>query len=163
MARPALEPAKLDSYHFTWHRRAGLFLAVRYLQRHRVPVVETPLSELPQFSRRMIALALRLSPTFLDRADLDFPIIVAGRGWSQVALDGRHRISKATWTGATHLRTVRVPWHYALELLTPGVFEVEWLYLFLRQELRRAGHRPPSGAAGAPPPPRGPAPPIGPP
>ncbi len=124
---------------YRWHRRPGLFLAIRYLRSHPVPVVETPLSELPQLSKRMIQFALRLFPKFLDRADLEFPIIIAGRGWYQVALDGRHRISKAIWTGTTSLPTVRVPWRFALELLTPGVFEVEWLLLFLRQELRKSG------------------------
>ena len=130
-----------DSSTFLWHRRAGVFLAVRYLRRHRVEVRDTPLAELPQLSKRMIRFALRLFPRFLDRADMDFPIIIAGRGWYQVALDGRHRISKAIWTGRTHLPTVRVPWVFALELLVPGIYEVEWLYLFLRNELRRAGRR----------------------
>lgn len=123
---------------FVWHRRAGVFLAVRYLRRRPVRVVPTPLEELPQLSRRMIRLALRLSPRFLDRADLSFPIIVAGRGWYQIALDGRHRLSKAIWTGADHLLTVRVPFWFALELLVPPVYEVEWLILFLRRELRRS-------------------------
>lgn len=134
-------------YHDTllvpWHRRAGLFLAIRYLRRHSVPIRDTPLEELPRLSRRMIAFALRLFPRFLARADLAFPIIVAGEGTFQVALDGRHRISKAIWQGESHLPTVRVPWWYCLELLTPGVFEVEWLILFLRDELRRTGHAPP--------------------
>ena len=129
-----------DSGDVVWHRRPGLFLAVRYLRRHRIPVRPTPLRELPQLSPGMIRFALRLFPRFLDRADLTFPIIVAGHGWFQVALDGRHRLSKAIWTGQTHLYTVRVPWRYALELLVPGPFVAEWVYLFLRDELRRAGH-----------------------
>jgi hypothetical protein len=130
-----------DSHAYLWHRRAGVFLAVRYLRRHAVEVADTPLTELPQLSRRMIRLALWLFPDFLDRADLEFPIIVAGRGWYQIALDGRHRISKAIWTGRNHLPTVRVPWGYALELLVPGIYEAEWIFLFLRDELRRAGKR----------------------
>jgi hypothetical protein len=133
--------ADLDSSSFVWHRRAGVMLAIRYLRRRRVPVFEEPLSELPQLSKRMIRLALRLFPDFLERADLSFPVIVAGRGWYQIALDGRHRISKAIWTGTPSLHAVRVPWWYSLELLCPGVYEVEWLVLFLRKELRRAGHR----------------------
>jgi hypothetical protein len=129
-----------DSTTVPWHRRAGLFLAVRYLRAHPVPVRSTPLSELPQLSKRMIRFALRLSPGFLDRADLAFPIIIAGRGWYQIALDGRHRISKAIWTGVDHLPTARVPFRFALELLMPGVYEVEWLVLFLRRELRKTSH-----------------------
>jgi hypothetical protein len=80
-------------------------------------------------------------PRFLDRADLTFPVIIAGRGWYQIALDGRHRISKAIWTGTPSLHAVRVPWGFALELLCPGVYEIEWIVLFLRGELRTAGHR----------------------
>ncbi|MDE1882105.1 MAG: hypothetical protein KGI89_16340 [Euryarchaeota archaeon] len=140
----------VDSSEFAFHFRPGVFLAVRHLRRHPVPVVETPLTELPRLSRRAIGWALRLIPSFLDRADLDFPIIIAGRRWYQIALDGRHRISKAIWTGREHLPTVRVPWWQCLELLTPGIFEVEWLLLFLRGELRMVGHR------------RGPRPPPGP-
>jgi hypothetical protein len=90
----------------------------------------------------MIRFAIRLFPRFLDRADVTFPVIIAGRGWYQIALDGRHRISKAIWTGLDRLPTVRIPWGYALELLFPGVYEVEWLFLFLRKELRKAGHHP---------------------
>lgn len=120
-------------------------LAIRYLQRHPVPVFEEPLSDLPRLSRRTIRFALRLFPNFLDRADLTFPVIIAGRGWYQIALDGRHRISKAIWTNAPSLHAVRVPWRFALELLLPGIYEVEWLALFLRKELRRAGHRRPNG------------------
>lgn len=131
----------VHSSHFVWHRRAGVFLAVRYLNRHQVPVVDTPMAELPQLSKRVVGFALRLLPHFLDRADLTFPIIVAGRGKLQIALDGRHRISKAIWTGATQLPTVRVPLWYALEILIPGIFEVEWLALALRGELRKAGRR----------------------
>jgi hypothetical protein len=130
-----------DSNSLSFHRRAGLFLATRYLRTHPVPVVESPLTELPRLSPRTIRLALRLFPNFLDRADVTFPVIIAGRGWYQIALDGRHRISKAIWTGLDHLPTVRVPWGFALELLIPGVYEVEWIFLFLRKELRRAGHR----------------------
>jgi hypothetical protein len=130
-----------DSSSFVWHRRAGLMLAIRYLRTHPIPVFEEPLSDLPRLSRRTIRFALRLFPRFLDRADLTFPVIVAGRGWYQIALDGRHRISKAIWTHTPSLHAVRVPWWFALELLCPGVYEVEWLILFLRGELRRAGHR----------------------
>jgi hypothetical protein len=107
-----------------------------------VEVVYESLDQLPKLSPRMIRFALRLFPRFLDRADLEFPIIVAGQGWYQIALDGRHRISKAIWTGCNRLPTVRVPWWYAVELLFPGVFEVEWLALFARRELRRAGRKP---------------------
>jgi len=128
-----------DSESFEWHRRPGLLLAIRYLRSHHVQVVETPLSELPKLSKRAIRLALRLFPKFLDRADLTFPVIIAGRGWSQIALDGRHRISKAIWTGHPSLPAVHVSGWYALELLFPGVYEVEWLALFLRKELRRSG------------------------
>jgi hypothetical protein len=129
----------VDSGSFVWHRRPGLLLAIRYLRSHSVEVVETSLAELPQLSPRTIRLALRLFPRFLDRADLTFPVIIAGRGWSQIALDGRHRISKAIWTSRSSLPAVRVPWRFALELLFPGVYEVEWLVLFLRRELRRSG------------------------
>ncbi len=87
-------------------------LAIRYLRKHHEAVVETPLSELPRLSRSTIQLALRLFPRFLDRADVTFPIIIAGRGWYQIALDGRHRISKAIWTGIASLPTVRVAWWY---------------------------------------------------
>jgi hypothetical protein len=128
-----------DSSSYVWHRRAGVFLAVRHLRRYRVPVVETPLEKLPRLSKRMVGLALRIFPKFLDRADLDFPIVVAGRGWYQIALDGRHRISKAIWTGRSGLPTVRVPWVFALELLLPGIYEVEWLALLIRREFRRIG------------------------
>jgi hypothetical protein len=138
---PAGPTEALDSGHYRWHRRAGLFLAVRYLHRHPVPIRPTSMAELPHLSRRMIRFALWLSPTFLDRADLAFPIIIAGRGWYQIALDGRHRIARAIWFDHPGLLTVRVPWVYALELLTPGVYEAEWLFLFLRRELRRPGHR----------------------
>ena len=131
-----------DSTTVAWHRRAGLFLAIRYLRTHSIPVVPTPLSELPQLSKRAIRLALRLFPDFLDRADLTFPIIVAGRGWYQIALDGRHRISKAIWTGRGQLSTLRVPFWFAFELLCPGVYEGEWLFLFLRNELRKTGRHP---------------------
>lgn len=121
-----------------WHRRAGVFLAVRYLRRHPVPVGPVPMTELPRFSRGAIALAIRIFPHFLDRADVTFPVIIAGRGWYQVALDGRHRISKAIWTGMSQLPAVRVPWGYALELLIPPIYEVEWLLLYSRNELRKA-------------------------
>lgn len=142
------------SLSYTWHRRPGLLLAIRYVRSHRVEVVQETLAELPRLSPRMIRLALWLFPRFLDRADLTFPIIVAGQGWYQIALDGRHRISKAIWTGVTHLPTVRVPWWYSLELLFPGVYEVEWLVLFLRKELRRSGRhgRAPMHALGTAPP-----------
>ena len=131
----------VDSSDFVWHRRAGLMLAIRFLKTHRVPVFEEPLSDLPRLSKRTIRLALRIFPRFLDRADLNFPVIVAGHGWYQIALDGRHRISKAIWTGVSSLHAVRVPWWFSLELLFPGVYEVEWLVLYLRKELRRPGHR----------------------
>ena len=133
---------------YRFHNRPGLFLATRYLGRRSVAVLLTPLEDLPRLSVRMIRLALRLSPRFLDRADLTFPIIVAGRGWYQIALDGRHRISKAIWTGHRALPSVRVPWVLAIEILVPPVFAAEWLYLLARDELRRAGHRhrrPPAG------------------
>ena len=136
---PVHGPLGQDSRTIRFHRRPGLFLATWWLRRRATPVVETPLEQLPQLSRRMIRLAIRLSPRFLDRADLTFPIIVAGRGWYQIALDGRHRISKAIWTDRRSLPTVRVPWTMALELLIPPIFEVEWLLLFLRRELRRPG------------------------
>ncbi len=132
-----------ESPAFVWHRRAGLILAIRYLRRHPVPVFEEPLSDLPRLSKRMIRLALRWFPRFLDRADLTFPVIIAGRGWYQIALDGRHRISKATWTGVPSLPAVRVPWYYSLELLCPGVYEVELLVLYLLREHRRSGRTPP--------------------
>lgn len=128
-----------DSETFVWHRRAGLLLAIRYLRTNHVEVVETPLDQLPRLSRRAIRLALRIFPRFLDRADLTFPVIIAGRGWYQIALDGRHRISKAIWTNRSSLPAVRVPWWFALELLCPGVFEVEWIVLYLRKEHRRSG------------------------
>lgn len=130
-----------DSWQYTWHRRPGLFMAIRYLRRHPVPVVEAGVDDLPKFSKSMIRFALWVYPKFLDRADLSFPIIVAGNGRFQLTLDGRHRISKATWTNSYPLFTVRVPWYYAIELIFPGVFEVEWLLLFLRSELRKAGKR----------------------
>ncbi len=129
----------VDTRSFSWHRRPGLLLAIRYVKTHAVEVVPETLEQLPRLSPRMIRLALRLFPKFLDRADLTFPIIVAGQGWYQIALDGRHRISKAIWTGVESLPTVRVPWWYCLELLVPPIFEVEWLVLFVRRELRRAG------------------------
>ena len=122
-----------------FHYRPGLFLATRYLRRHEVPVEQTPLEELPHLSRRVIRFALWVYPAFLDRADLSFPIIVAGRGWYQIALDGRHRLSRAIWTGVRSLPTVRVPWRYSVELLLPPVFVAEWVALVLRKELRRPG------------------------
>jgi hypothetical protein len=135
----------MDSGAFSWRRRPGLLLATRFVRSHRVEVVEESLSELPQLSRAMIRLAQRLFPRFLDRADLSLPILVAGRGWYQIALDGRHRISKAIWNGVGSLPTVRVPWWYCLELLVPPVFEVEWLIFFLRREIGRAARHVPSG------------------
>ncbi|HTW56094.1 MAG TPA: hypothetical protein VMG36_06630 [Thermoplasmata archaeon] len=132
-----------DSSAFRFHYRPGLFLATRYLRRHAVPIHESPLELLPQLSRRMIRFALWIYPRFLDRADLAFPIIIAGRGWYQIALDGRHRISKAIWTNHPSLPTVRVPWIFAIELLLPPVFTAEWLFLFARKELRRSGRHPP--------------------
>lgn len=129
----------VDSTTVSWNRRAGVFLAIRYLRSHSVPIVTEPLTQLPQLSKRAIHLALRLFPGFLDRADLSFPIIIAGRGWYQVALDGRHRICKAIWTGRPELPTVRVPFWYVFELVFPGVFETEWLLLYFRNELRKTG------------------------
>jgi len=128
-----------DSTSFDWHARPGEVLVARHLRTHPFPVRSTALTDLPQLSKRVIRFALRLFPRFLDRADLSFPIVVAGKGWYQIALDGRHRISKATWTGRDELLAVRVPLWFALELLIPGVYEVEWLGLFLRQRLRKAG------------------------
>lgn len=126
-----------DSTSFRWHARPGEILAARYLRTHALPVVSTPLADLPRLSKRVIRLALRLFPGFLDRVDLSFPIIVAGQGWYKIAMDGRHRISKATWTGCAELPAVRVPLWFALELLIPGVYEAEWLGLFLRRRLRK--------------------------
>lgn len=85
----------------------------------------------------VIRFALHLFPGFLDHVDLSLPIIVAGKGWYKIALDGRHRISKATWTGRSELPSVRVPVWFALELVTPGVYEVEWLSLFLVRKFRK--------------------------
>ncbi len=127
------------STEYRFHLRPGLFLATRYLRRRPIPVFDTSREHLPHLSRRTIAFALRLYPRFLDRADVNFPIVVAGHGWYQVALDGRHRISKAIWTGVPSLPTVRVPWVFALEILVPPVYLGEWLYLFARRELRRSG------------------------
>lgn len=124
-----------------WHPQPGVMLAARYLRAHPVPVVTTPLTELPRFSKRVIRLALRVFPGFLDRADLSFPIIVAGKGWYQIALDGRHRLSQATWTGCRELPAVRVPLWFALELIVPGVYEVEWAGQFLGRRLRKAAAR----------------------
>jgi hypothetical protein len=128
----------LDSTTVSWRDRAGIVFATRYLRVHPVPVVPTPLAKLPRLSKRAIRLTLRLFPGFLDRTDLSFPIIVAGRGWYQIALDGRHRISKATWTEQNQLPTVRVPFWFAMELVVPGVYELEWLALFLRRRFRKA-------------------------
>ncbi len=129
------------STQYRWHYRPGVFLAVRYLRDHAVPVIDVPLAKLPKLSRRMIRLALRLNPRFLDRADLTFPIIVAGRGRLQLTLDGRHRISKAIHQGISPVPTVHVPFWFATELVFPGVYELEWVVLFLRGELARAGQR----------------------
>lgn len=134
----------VDSTAVSWHRRAGVFLAIRRLRTRPLPIVAEPLTQLPHLSKRAIRFALRLFPRFLDRADVSFPIIVAGRGWYQVALDGRHRICKAIWTGRTELPTVRVPFWYVFELVVPGVFEAEWLFLYLRRELRKPGRWMPS-------------------
>lgn len=135
------ESTMADSRGCDWHYRPGVVLSVRYLRKHPVDIVETPLGELPKLSKRVIRFALRVAPRFLDRADLTFPIIVAGRGWYQIALDGRHRLSKAIWTGQSHLPTVRVPWVFSLELLVPPFYEIEWLVLWARRELRRTGRR----------------------
>ncbi len=116
--------------------RPGLLLAARGLRSRAPAVADVSLAELPRLSRRAIALALRLNPRFLDAADLDDPILVAGRGRAQLVLDGRHRLSKATWTSRPSLPVVRVPLWYALELLTPGVYEIEWLLLTGRRALR---------------------------
>ena len=129
------------STELSWPDRPGLFLAVRHLRRTPVEVVPTPIADLPRLSRRTIRIALRLNPSFLNRADLNVPIVVAGRGIAQVALDGRHRLARGIWTGRASLPTVRVPWRYALELLVPGPYEAEWLYLFVRRGLRRAAPR----------------------
>lgn len=135
-----------DSRSIDWHAQPGAVLAARYLHAHAVPVVTTPLRDLPQLSRRMIGFALRLYPSFLDRVDFTFPIVVAGKRWYQIALDGRHRISKATWTGRPDLPACRVPLWYALELLVPGVYEAEWLGLNLGRGLRRIAARRPASA-----------------
>lgn len=127
-----------DSTSFDWHAQPGGILAARYLRTHALPVVSTPLADLPRLSVRAIRFALRVFPRFLDRVDLSFPIVVAGKGWYKIALEGRHRISKATWTGHGELLAVRLPLWFALELLIPGVYEAEWLGLFLRRRLRRA-------------------------
>ena len=132
-------PIVFDSTAVTWHRRAGVFLAIRHLRTHPIPVVTEPLAQLPHLSKWAIRLALRLFPNFLARADLTFPVIVAGRGWYQVALDGRHRICKAIWAGHSDLPAVRVPFWYVFELVFPGIFEVEWLFLYLRHEHRKPG------------------------
>jgi hypothetical protein len=136
---PVHGPVGVHSLLVRFHRRPGLFLATRYLRRHAVPVVETSLEHLPHLSPRMIRFALWVYPAFLDRADMTFPIIIAGRGWYQIALDGRHRISRAIWTGRSSLPTVRVPWVLSLEILIPPIFVAEWLALLVRKELRRAG------------------------
>ena len=127
-----------DSTSIDWHAQPGVVLAARYLRSHHVPVVATPLADLPQLSKRAIRFALRLFPKFLDRVDLSFPIIMAGKGWYKIALDGRHRISKAIWTGGRELPTVRVPIWFVLELLLPGVYEAEWLGLQMVRGLRKA-------------------------
>jgi hypothetical protein len=88
-----------------------------------------------------------LLPRLLDRVDLSFPVIVAGKGWYKVALDGRHRISKATWTGLSELPAVRVPVWFALELLAPGVYEIEWLGLFLGGKLHKRSNLPSTSRA----------------
>lgn len=129
----------LDSTDVEWNRRAGVFLAIRRLRTRPVPIVAEPLGQLPRLSKRAIRLALRLFPNFLARADMSFPVIIAGRGWYQVALDGRHRICKAIWTGRPDLPAVRVPFWYVFELVFPGIFEVEWLFLYLRHEHRKPG------------------------
>lgn len=125
-----------DSTSLDWHAQPGVILAARYLRTHPVPVVSSLLPELPRLSKRVIQFALRLCPKLLDRADLSFPIVVAGKGWYKLTLDGRHRISKATRNGDSALPAVHVPLWFALELLTPGVYEVEWLGLFIRRKLR---------------------------
>lgn len=125
-----------DSSSIDWHARPGVILAARYLRMHAIPVRSTPLAELPQLSKRVIQFSLRLFPRLLDRVDLSFPIIVAGTGWHKITLDGRHRISKATWVGRSELPAVRVPLWFALELLIPGVYEGEWVGLSLRRKLR---------------------------
>ena len=126
-----------DSTSLDWHAKPGAILAARYLRTHAIPVLSTPLAELPRLSKKVIRFALRSFPRFLDRVDLSFPIIVAGKGWYKIALDGRHRIAKATWFDGDELPAVRVPVWFALELLTPGVYEVEWLGLFLGRKLRK--------------------------
>jgi hypothetical protein len=127
-----------ESTSIDWHAQPGVMLAHRYLRTHPIPVASTPLARLPRLSKRVIRFALRLNAGFFDRADFSFPIIVAGKGWYKIALDGRHRIAKATWTGRSELPTVRVPLRFAVELLLPGVYEVEWLGLFLGRRLRKS-------------------------
>lgn len=126
-----------DSTSVDWHARPGVILAARYLRSHPIPVETTPLRDLPRLSKQVIRFALRLFPGLLDRVDLSFPIIVAGKGWYQIALDGRHRISKATYTSVPELPAVHLPLSFAIELLFPGVYEVEWLGLFLGRRLRK--------------------------
>jgi len=126
-----------DSTGLDWQPRPGVILATRYLRTHPISVLSTPLADLPRLSKKVIRFALRLFPRFLERADLSFPIIVAGKGWYKITLDGRHRISRATWTDCRELPVVQVPVWFALELLMPGVYEVEWLGLFLGRNLRR--------------------------
>lgn len=130
---PARSRTGVDSRAVRWAARPGLLAAKRHLERHPVPVEETPLDALPRLSRRAIGLALRVSPGFLDGVNLEMPVILAGNRWFQMVLDGRHRLSKATWEGLPLIRSVRLPLHYAAELLVPGVYEAEWLYLLLRR------------------------------
>ncbi|HXY46354.1 MAG TPA: hypothetical protein VEK13_00450 [Thermoplasmata archaeon] len=124
-----------DSTSFDWHARPGVILATRHLRTHAIPVRSTPLAELPRLSKKVIRFGLRLFPGLFDHVDLSFPIIVAGKDWYKITLDGRHRISKATWTGRSELPAVRVPVWFALELLIPGVYEIEWLGLILGRKL----------------------------
>jgi hypothetical protein len=131
----------VDSRAVRWAARPGLLAAKRHLERHPVAVEETPLDVLPRLSRRAIGLALWISPGFLDGANLDVPVILAGNRGFQMVLDGRHRLSKATWEGLPSIRSVRLPLIYAAELLVPGVYEVEWLYLTLRRRARATPRR----------------------
>ena len=78
---PSATPPTRDSETLVWHYRPGRMLAIRHLRTRHVPVVVVPLDDLLRLSQRAIRLALRLFPRFLARADLTFPVIIAGRGW----------------------------------------------------------------------------------
>lgn len=127
------------STEYCFRLRPGPVLATRYLPRRPIPVFDISREHLPHLSGRRIALALRRYPRFLDRADVNFPIVVAGHRWYQTALDGRHRNSKAIWTDVPSLPTGRVPWVFALEILVPPGYLGEWLCPVSLRELRRSG------------------------